>query len=274
MKNLALAIFILYLSAITCENNNLREQSAAKTNQNFMHFHNYAYVKSAAVASRRSEGGYMNTWICTKDGKFYRYGGFSGIVSGTKPKTCTKMSINKEGEIYVVNKDGGLFLLKLIADNSYLWKQILKKDIIDVSVGFNNEVLVVDKKGDIYYINKDKKGDKFSKKNFKKGCKSIAVTYEKEQTAYIVNKKGEVYRATAKKMTKLYPAIVVNDVDVDSYNNLYIASGAGIFVKRPTNPFLAQIGDGIAKQLDCDKQHCWIIGDDEYVYQSSQIKSN
>lgn len=273
MKNLALAIFILYLSAITCENNNLREQSAAMTNQNFLRFYNYAYVKSSAVAAKRQRWR-LNTWICTKDGKFYRYGGFKGIVNGTKPKSCTKMAINQDGEIYVVDKAGGLFLLKIIADNSYLWKQIEKKDINDVAVGFNNEVLVVDKKGDIYYINKDKKGSKFSSQNFKKGCKSIAVSYETEQLAYIVNKKGQLYKATKKKMVKLYPSIVVNDVDVDSYNNLYIASGAGIFVKRPTNPFIAHIGDGIAKQIDCDRDHCWIIGDDDYVYQSSRIKNN
>lgn len=272
MKNLALAIFILYLSAITCENNNLKEQSAAESHQNFIKFHNYAYVKSAAVAARRFRNS-LNSWICTKDGRFFRYGGFSGIVNGTKPKTCTRMAINNEGEIYVVDKAGGLYLLKFISSNSYLWKQIEKKDIVDVSVGFNNEVLVVDKKGDIYYINKDKKGGKFTKKNYSKGCKSIAVSYEKEQIAYIVNQKGEVYRATAKKMTKLYPSIVVNDVDVDSYNNLYIASGLGLYVKRPTNPFLAQIGDGIAKQIDCDKGYCWIVGDDEYVYQSSRFNS-
>jgi hypothetical protein len=272
MKNLALAIFILYFCVITCENTNLKNQSTNESQQNFLTFYNYAYVKSSAIAARRYRNK-LNSWICTKDGRFFRYGGFRGIVNGTKPKTCTRMAINNDGEIFVVDKAGGLYILKFIASNSYLWKQIEKKDIVDVTVGFNNETYVIDTKGQIYGIMKDRKGGKFGKKAYGKGCKSIAVSYENEQIAYVVNKKGDLYRTTAKKSTKLYPSIVVNDVDVDSYNNLFIASGLGLYMKRPINPYLAQIGDGIAKQIDCDRGYCWIIGDDEYVYQSSKLKT-
>jgi len=43
-------------------------------------------------------------------------------------------------------------------------------------------------------------------------------------------------------------------------------------MKRPMNPFLSQLGDGIAKQIDCDSGYCWIVADDEYVYQSSRYR--
>jgi len=147
---------------INCEKLNLKNQSKNKSQQNMLRFYNYAYVKTAAVAARRFKNK-LNSWICTATGKFYRYGGFKGIVNGKKPKTCTRMAINNDGEIFVVDKQGGLFLLKFIASNSYLWTQIEKKDIVDVSVGFNNETYVIDSKGDIYVIMKDKKGKKFGK---------------------------------------------------------------------------------------------------------------
>jgi len=257
---------------ITCEKLNLKNQSKNESKGSYLRFYNYAYVKSAAVAVRTYKN-MLNSWICTSTGKFYRYGGFKGIVNGTKPTSCTRMAINNVGEIYVVDKKGGLSLLMFIAQNSWIWKTVLKKDAVDVSVGFNGETYIVDTKGDVYNIMKDKKGKKFGKKNFGKGCKSIAVSYENEQIAYVVDKKGDLYRNTAKKSSKLYPSIVVNDVDVDSYNNLYIASGLGIYMKRPMNSFLAQIGDGIAKLIDCDSRRCWIIGEDEYVYASTYIKT-
>jgi len=239
-----------------------------------LRFYNRAMLKVASVASNTPIKGRTNVWICTAKGKYYKDGGFNGSISGNAPKSCKKIATNAKGEVYVIDNDGGLALLKSNPKNKWLWKSVMS-GVKDVSIDINQSVWVLTSKGDIYNVDteKDKKGKKFGKKNYGSSCKAIAATFDTDQVIYVVDKNGNVFRQTATKQTKIYPNINAVDICVDPNANLFIASGMGIFRKLSDNNDVSTIGSGIAKHIDCALNYLWIVGDDNYPYMSSYIKN-
>jgi hypothetical protein len=284
MKNLNLVIFFSFLITIYCVpeeiKTNLRvtaenSKSLTLVEQIKLKFNNKAMLKVASVASHTPLKGKTSVWICTSKGKFYKDGGFSGSINGKAPKSCKKIATNAKHELYAIDTNGKLFILKDEGKkNKWKWKSVMS-GVKDVSVDLNQQVWVLTSKGDIYNVDtvEDKSGKQFGKKNYGKNCRAIAATFDTDQVIYVVDKNGDVNRQTATEQTKIYPNIEAVDICVDPSANLFIASSMGIYRKLATNRDVSTIGTGMAKHIDCALNYLWVVGDDDYPYQSSYIKN-
>ena len=284
MKNLNIIIFFSFLITIYCIpqeiKTNLRvtaenSKSLTLAEQIKLRFNNKAMLKVASIAVHTPLKGKNSVWIRTAKGKFYKDGGFGGSINGNAPKTCKKLATNAKGELYAIDENLKLSKLKDTGKkNKWKWVSVMN-DVKDVTVDLNQQVWVLTKKGDIYNVNdvKDEKGKQFGKKNYGKKAIAIAATFDTDQVIYVVDKNGDVNRQTAKSQTRIYPNINAIDVCVDPSGNLFIASGMGIYRKLATNKDVSVIGSGMAKHIDCGLNILWVVGDDDYPYESSYIKN-
>jgi len=268
MKNFFIVLFITFLSMInlTISKSNLKKF----TNKidAFSTFTASAYLKSKAIAAHQD-----TIWVCTTSNKLYKYGGFSKGIQGTKPTSCEKIATNNDGELYVIDSSKNLHYLKKINSSNYNWKKT-EKNIVDVTVGINGEVYILDTTGYVYEFKGDKKGSKFTTQKYA-SAKSIATTFENERVMYIVDSSGNVYRQTASSRTKLYPNIVADKVCVNQSSFLFISTGLGIYMRNPRVNDLTLFADGIAKDMGCGNK-LWVVAEDGYIYEnsSSWVKVN
>jgi hypothetical protein len=268
MKKFTLIIFFSYLISINISKSlfstNLKKKNTQDCPSTITQFkpENMAILKTKDISARTEE------WICTEDNKLLRNGAVQSVtIVGSKPESCEKIATNNNGDIFVVTTDNKLFLFKKINADSRAWINLEMEKVQDVSVGINNEVFIVDTSGVIKKLSTGKITTDFNKTAFGSDCR-IAMSREKGEIVYLVDKKGQFFRVSLTESLQLYPSVLAFDVCVDNETNVILAASDGIFVKKSRNNQFVKIGEGIAGRLGCWNKKLWFIGLDNLVYRS------